>query len=105
MSERLAIGDRDALLVVDVQNDFCPGGALAVPRGDEVVPLVIRLAGCFAHVVLTQDWHPAGHQSFATSHPGRKPYETIDVASGCSPFPGAYGRAIILPENNTTRGG
>ena len=74
MSGHLAIGDRDALLVVDVQNDFCPGGALAVPRGNEVVPLVNRLAKCFAHVVLTQDWHPAGHQSFASSHPGRKPY-------------------------------
>jgi nicotinamidase/pyrazinamidase len=90
MSGHLAIDDRDALLVVDVQNDFCPGGALAVPRGNEVVPLINRLAECFAHVVLTQDWHPAGHQSFASSHPGRKPYETIDVA---------YGRQILWPDH------
>jgi nicotinamidase/pyrazinamidase len=82
MSEQPAIGDRDALLVVDVQNDFCPGGALAVPRGHEVVPLINQLAARFAHVVLTQDWHPVAHQSFASSHPGRKPYETIDVAYG-----------------------
>ena len=90
MSERLAIGDRDALLVVDVQNDFCPGGALAVPRGDEVVPLVNRLAGCFAHVVLTQDWHPAGHQSFASSHPGKRPFETVTVD---------YGQQILWPDH------
>ena len=90
MSGHLAIDDRDALLVVDVQSDFCPGGALAVPRGNEVVPLINRLAECFAHVVLTQDWHPAGHQSFASSHPGHKPYETIDVA---------YGRQILWPDH------
>ena len=90
MSGHLAIDDRDALLVVDVQNDFCPGGALAVPRGNEVVPLINRLAECFAHVLLTQDWHPAGHQSFASSHPGRKPYETIDVA---------YGQQILWPDH------
>jgi nicotinamidase/pyrazinamidase len=88
MSEHL--GDRDALLVVDVQNDFCPGGALAVPDGHVVVPLINRLAKRFAHVVLTQDWHPAGHQSFASSHPGRKPYETIEVA---------YGAQILWPDH------
>jgi nicotinamidase/pyrazinamidase len=76
------ITDRDVLLVVDVQNDFCPGGALAVPRGYEVVPSINRLAQQFKHVVLTQDWHPAGHLSFASSHPGKKPFETIEVAYG-----------------------
>ncbi|MBI4184808.1 MAG: bifunctional nicotinamidase/pyrazinamidase [Proteobacteria bacterium] len=82
MPEGLAIGERDILLVVDVQNDFCPGGALAVPRGDEVVPVVNRLARRFPHLVLTQDWHPPGHQSFASRHRGRKPFETIEVAYG-----------------------
>ena len=62
MSERYTIGGRDVLLVIDVQNDFCPGVALAVPRGDEVVPLINRLARRFTHVVLTQDWHPARHK-------------------------------------------
>jgi nicotinamidase/pyrazinamidase len=74
--------ETDVLLVIDVQNDFCPGGALAVPRGDEVVPAVNRLAAGFAHVVVTQDWHPAGHHSFASAHPGRKPFETIELAYG-----------------------
>jgi len=74
--------DREVLIVVDVQRDFCPGGALAVPGGDEIVPIVNRLAREFAHVVLTQDWHPAGHASFASAHPGRAPFETIEVAYG-----------------------
>jgi hypothetical protein len=68
----LRIGDHDVLLVVDLQNDFCPGGSLAVPRGHEIVPLINMLAGNFAHVVLTQDWHPHGHLSFASSHQGKK---------------------------------
>lgn len=80
----------DLLLAVDVQNDFCPGGALAVPRGDEVVPLINRLGERFSRVVLTQDWHPAGHLSFASSHAGRKPYETIEAA---------YGRQILWPDH------
>ena len=75
-------GDRDVLLVVDVQNDFCPGGALAVPQGGEIVPVVNRLARRFAHVVLTQDWHPPGHRSFASAHPGKQPFETVDVEYG-----------------------
>jgi nicotinamidase/pyrazinamidase len=69
----------EVLLVVDPQNDFCPGGALAVPRGDEIVPLVNRLAAEFPHVIVTQDWHPAGHASFASAHPGRRPFDTIDL--------------------------
>lgn len=80
----------DALLVVDVQNDFLPGGALAVARGDEIVPLVNRLARRFAAVVLTQDWHPAGHASFASSHPGRKPFETMRLP---------YGKQILWPDH------
>jgi nicotinamidase/pyrazinamidase len=85
-----AIGDKDVLLVIDVQNDFCPGGALAVPHGDEVVPVVNRLAGRFANVVLTQDWHPAGHESFASSHPGHKPFE-LTTAS--------YGPQVLWPDH------
>jgi len=76
--------------VVDVQNDFCPGGALAVPRGDEVVPIVNRLAENFRSVVLTQDWHPAGHLSFASTHPGRSPYDTIAAP---------YGPQVLWPDH------
>lgn len=82
---------RDAcLIVVDVQNDFMPGGALAVPRGDEVVPVINRLAARFDNVILTQDWHPRGHASFASSHPGRKPFETIALA---------YGTQVLWPDH------
>ncbi len=69
----------DALLLVDIQVDFLPGGALAVPRGDEIIPVVNRIQERFELVVATQDWHPAGHVSFASSHPGRKEYEAIVV--------------------------
>jgi nicotinamidase/pyrazinamidase len=79
---RVTIGDNDVLLVIDVQNDFCPGGALAVPHGDEAVPVINRLAGRFANVVLTQDWHPPGHSSFASVYPGRRPFEIIKAAYG-----------------------
>ncbi len=78
------------LIVVDVQNDFCPGGALAVPKGDEVVPLINLLAARFDNVVLTQDWHPRGHASFASSHRGRKPFETIDLP---------YGKQVLWPDH------
>ena len=74
--------DREVLIIVDVQNDFCPGGALAVPEGNAIIPAVNRLAGEFAHVILTQDWHPPGHASFASAHPGRRPFETIEMAYG-----------------------
>ncbi|MCG8690194.1 MAG: bifunctional nicotinamidase/pyrazinamidase [Minwuiales bacterium] len=74
--------ETDILLVVDVQNDFCPGGALEVPDGDAVVPVINGLVDRFAHVALTQDWHPPGHQSFASSHAGRQPFEMIEVAYG-----------------------
>ena len=82
--------DRDILIIVDVQNDFCPGGALAVPQGDQIVPAINRLAAEFAHVVLTQDWHPPGHASFASSHPGKRPFDTIEVS---------YGAQILWPEH------
>ncbi len=83
-------GANDFLLIVDVQNDFCPGGALAVKDGDGVVPVVNELAPRFRHVGLTQDWHPRGHQSFASAHPGRKPFETIVVA---------YGQQTLWPDH------
>lgn len=73
---------RDCLIVVDVQADFLPGGALAVPRGDEIVPLIGPVAARFRTVVVTQDWHPADHVSFAARHPGRAPFETIDLGYG-----------------------
>ena len=82
MAEPITPGEDDMLLVVDVQNDFCPGGGLAVPEGDAVVPVINRIAPGFAHVVLTQDWHPPGHESFASSHAGRAPFETIEAAYG-----------------------
>jgi nicotinamidase/pyrazinamidase len=78
------------LVVVDVQNDFIPGGALAVPRGDEVVQVINRLAARFENVVLTQDWHPRGHASFASSHPGKKPFETIELG---------YGSQVLWPDH------
>jgi nicotinamidase/pyrazinamidase len=74
--------DRDLLLVVDVQNDFCPGGALAIAGGDEVVPVIHRAVPHFEHAVLTQDWHPPGHESFASSHPGRSPFDSVALAYG-----------------------
>jgi nicotinamidase/pyrazinamidase len=72
----------DALVIIDLQNDFCPGGALAVAGGDEIVPIVNSLAERFDHVLLTQDWHPRGHISFASAHPSASPYTTIDVPYG-----------------------
>jgi nicotinamidase/pyrazinamidase len=78
----IAIAPTDALVVIDVQNDFCPGGALAVPEGDTVVELIHRVAPLFSHIVFTQDWHPAGHASFARSHPGAQPFQTIQLSYG-----------------------
>jgi nicotinamidase/pyrazinamidase len=82
--------DRDVLLIIDLQNDFCPGGALPVPQGDAIVPRVNRLAASYAHVILTQDWHPRGHGSFASSHPAKRPFETIEVS---------YGTQILWPDH------
>ncbi len=78
----MQINSDDVLLVIDVQNDFCPGGALAVPRGDEVIIPIHRVAPQFQHIVLTQDWHPPNHSSFAASHPGKQPYDSIELAYG-----------------------
>jgi nicotinamidase/pyrazinamidase len=86
----MQIRNDDVLLVIDVQNDFCPGGALAVADGDAVVPVVNRLAERFDHVVLTQDWHPSGHSSFATSHPGAAPFEAISMP---------YGQQTLWPDH------
>jgi nicotinamidase/pyrazinamidase len=90
MAGEIAVGASDVLIVVDVQNDFCPGGGLAVPRGHEIVAPINRLAAKFAHVVLTQDWHPAGHLSFASSHPGRRPFESIALP---------YGAQVLWPDH------
>ena len=72
----------EALVVVDMQNDFCPGGALAVAGGDGIVPLINDMIRASDHVILTQDWHPAGHSSFASSHPGHEPFQTIAMPYG-----------------------
>jgi nicotinamidase/pyrazinamidase len=86
----MAYGAQDCLLVIDVQNDFMPGGALAVPQGDEVVAVINRLAPAFEHVVLTQDWHPAGHASFASSHAGRAPFQSTTLP---------YGEQVLWPDH------
>src|SRR5215208_3312319 len=78
------------LIVIDVQNDFCPGGRLAVERGHEVVPLINHLIDSHQHVVLTQDWHPADHLSFASRHEGRRPFETISLP---------YGQQTLWPDH------
>ncbi len=78
----MELRDDDVLLVIDVQRDFCPGGRLAVADGDAVVPVINELGKRFEHVVATQDWHPAGHVSFASSHGGKKPYEAVEAAYG-----------------------
>ena len=83
-------GPQDVLLVIDVQNCFTPGGSLAVKDGDAIVPLINRLAGGFQHVVLTQDWHTPGHVSFASSHPGKKPFETTTLP---------YGTQVLWPDH------
>ena len=78
----IRITQQDLLLIVDVQNDFCPGGALAVVDGDAVIPVVHRIAPRFEHIVLTQDWHPRGHHSFASAHAGKHPFEHVRVSYG-----------------------
>lgn len=84
----MKISDRDVLLVIDVQNDFCTGGALAVPGGERIVPAINRTAQKFANVVLTQDWHPGDHVSFAPNHAGKQPFEAIELD---------YGRQVLWP--------
>lgn len=79
-----------ALIVIDVQNGFCPGGNLAVPGGADIVPGINALMAAFAHVILTQDWHPEGHSSFASSHSGKNPYEVIEMP---------YGPQVLWPDH------
>jgi nicotinamidase/pyrazinamidase len=92
MTERATIkpGENDVLIVVDVQHDFLPGGALAVPEGNAVIEPINRLARAFRHVVLTQDWHPEGHASFASSHPAKQPFEMTDLH---------YGPQVLWPDH------
>ena len=80
----------EALLVIDVQNDFCPGGNLAVPEGDQVVTPINSMMDRFDTVILTQDWHPSGHSSFASSHPGRVPFDTVEMS---------YGQQVMWPDH------
>lgn len=86
----IAITPKDVLVVVDMQYDFLPGGSLAVSAGDEIVPLINTLAKKFANVVLTQDWHPAGHISFASNHKGKAPFEMVDLP---------YGMQVLWPDH------
>ena len=86
----LTPGDDDVLAVIDVQNCFVPGGTLAVPDGDTIIPIINRLAPAFRNVVLTQDWHTKGHISFASSHPGKKPFETVTLP---------YGPQVLWPDH------
>lgn len=82
--------DNEALIIIDVQNDFCPGGALAVPGGDEIIPGINALAEDFSAVVLTQDWHPANHRSFASQHADHAPFETVEMP---------YGPQVLWPDH------
>jgi nicotinamidase/pyrazinamidase len=87
---KITVDDKSVLLVIDVQNCFLPGGSLAVKDGDKVVPVINRIAKSFANVVMTQDWHTAGHVSFASSHSGKKPFEVIDLS---------YGKQVLWPDH------
>ena len=82
--------NQSALLIIDVQNGFLPGGSLPVKDGDQVIPIINSIAKHFFNVVMTQDWHPKGHLSFASSHSGRKPFETIDLS---------YGKQVLWPDH------
>ena len=86
----IKIDETSALLVIDVQNCFLPGGSLAVKDGDQVVPVINKLAKGFSNVVMTQDWHTPGHVSFASSHSGKKPFETVDLR---------YGKQVLWPDH------
>lgn len=90
MPSEIVPGRSDILLVIDVQNDFCPGGALAVPEGDAVVPVINALMAAFHHVAATQDWHPPGHRSFASSHAGMRPFATVQLD---------YGEQVLWPDH------
>jgi nicotinamidase/pyrazinamidase len=79
-----------ALLVIDVQNDFCPGGALPVANGNQVIPVINRLIDSHDHVIVTQDWHPPDHSSFASQHEGKRPFDAIEVS---------YGKQTLWPDH------
>src|ERR1700754_2258879 len=87
---KIGVDDTSALLVIDVQNCFLPGGSLAVKDGDQVIPVINRIAKGFANIVMTQDWHTPGHVSFASSHPGKKPFETVELD---------YGKQVLWPDH------
>ncbi|MBN8960434.1 MAG: bifunctional nicotinamidase/pyrazinamidase [Rhizobiales bacterium] len=89
-ADKIAIDNESVLLVIDVQNCFLPGGSLAVKDGDQVVPVINRIAKSFVNVVMTQDWHTVGHVSFASSHSGKKPFEVIDLS---------YGKQVLWPDH------
>lgn len=86
----MKVSSKDVLIIVDVQNDFCTGGALAVPGGEKVVPAINRIAERFENVVLTQDWHPEDHVSFASNHPRKDPYDSIVLS---------YGLQVLWPDH------
>ena len=86
----IKIDDASALLVIDVQNCFLPGGSMAVKDGEQVIPVINRIAKGFANVVMTQDWHTPGHISFASVHAGKEPFETVDLA---------YGKQVLWPDH------
>src|SRR5712692_7042435 len=90
MAQSVKPGDGDVLVITDVQNCFLPGGTLPVPEGDKIIPIINRLGALFRNVVMTQDWHTAGHVSFASSHPGKKPFETIQLP---------YGTQVLWPDH------
>src|SRR5271170_6010140 len=89
-ADKIKPGPSSALIVVDVQNCFLPGGSLAVKDGDQVIPVINRIAKSFENVVMTQDWHTAHHVSFASSHEGKKPFEMIKLA---------YGNQVLWPDH------
>ena len=90
MASRITPTGTDVLLVIDVQNDFCKGGSLEVPRGDEVVSVINNVSSRFQHAIVTQDWHPDGHTSFASQHAGAEPFQTIDLD---------YGEQVLWPDH------
>lgn len=98
-------GDRDALVLIDVQHSFMPGGALGVTGGDEIIAPIVDIAGLFDNLVLTQDWHPRGHSSFASSHPGKAPFDTFEAEYGTQVLwpdhcvAGSKGAEFALPEH------
>jgi nicotinamidase/pyrazinamidase len=87
---KIKIDEKSVLIVVDVQNCFLPGGSLAVGKGEEVIPIINKLGKAFTNVVMTQDWHSPNHVSFASSHPGKKPFETIKLP---------YGDQVLWPDH------